>query len=165
MATNYSSSAMVYDSRTGGLIMTITGLRNHILDSQGAHANPFTAHLYSRLIRAPDLTLNPQACAENSQEYGWDKVQEMSDLIAHKRPNTKVVKASLMPEDFSSVWLEGTISSPGSTARNAFSSYSLLTNDASAFVAAQGRYDVVPRTTFQLLDFAQVLPFDGIKSS
>lgn len=154
LAKNYSSNAKVYDPKTGELIFKLTGLRYHMLDFQDT---PYAAHLYSRLVWEPDVTLSPQACATNRQIRGWDKVQEIADLFAHKKPNAKVVEASLVPGDSSSVWLENIVSSSESKARNAFGSYSLLTNDAPAAVAAQGRYESVPRTEFQLLDVSQVL--------
>ncbi|KUI67059.1 Lovastatin diketide synthase LovF [Cytospora mali] len=154
MAKNYSSSAKVYDPNTGMLIFKLTGLRYHMLDFQDT---PYASHHYSRLIWAPDLTLSPQACAINSQRREWDKVQEMVDLFAHKKPNAKVVEASLIPGDSSSVWLEGMVGSSRSNARKAFSSYNLLTSDATAAVATQSRYEAIPRTAFQLLNMAQAL--------
>ncbi|KAK7744645.1 Type I Iterative PKS [Cytospora paraplurivora] len=155
LTKNYSSNAKVYNPETGLLILKLTGLRYNELDLQ---VTPYASHLYSRLVWAPDVTLSPQACANHSQIRGWEKVQEITDLFSHKKPNTKVVEASLVPGDSSSVWLEGIISSSGSKARNAFGSYSLLTSDASAAVAAQIRYEGVPRVAFQFLDLSEALP-------
>ncbi|KAF2177304.1 ketoacyl-synt-domain-containing protein [Zopfia rhizophila CBS 207.26] len=138
MTKNYSSNTKIYDPETGNLIFKLTGLRYHMIDFQDT---PYAAHLYSRLVWGPDVTLSPQA----------------SDLIVHKKSNAKVVEALLMPQDYSSVWLEGLSSK--SKAQNAFGSYSLLTNDASAVVAAQSKYEAIPRTTFQLLDLSK--PFDS----
>lgn len=147
LAKNYSSNAKVYNPQTGELVVKLTGLRYHMLDFS---ETPYAAHLYSKLVWAPDVAISPQACATSSTR-GWEKVHEMADLLAHKMPNAKVVEASLIPGDAYSIWLQG-VSSTQSNARNAFSSYSLLSSDAAAVVAAQDKYGAVPRTGFQLFN-------------
>ncbi|KAI4952622.1 Type I Iterative PKS [Alternaria rosae] len=151
LAKNHSSSAKVYDPTTGGLVFKLTGLHYHMLDFQD---NPYAAHSYSRLVWGPDLTLSPQACG-SIKAAGWQQVQEIADLIAHKKANAKVIEASLIPGDSASVWLEGL--SSASKTRNAFKSYTLLTNDAPAIINAQSKYEHVPRTSFQLLDLGKPL--------
>jgi hypothetical protein len=148
---NYASDAKIFDSETGHLIFKLNGLRYHMLDFQDT---PYAAHLYSRLVWGPDLTLSPQAC-KTSGTTGWQNVQDIADLIAHKKPNAKVAETSLVPQDASSVWLEGI--SSDSKARNAFGSYILLASDASAIVLAQNKYESIPRTAFQLLDLGKPL--------
>ena len=91
----------------------------------------------------------PQACAEGDAK-GWSKVQQISDLFAHKKSNARVVEVSLVPQEGSSVWLEGL--SSASKARNAFGSYHFLTCDASAVVEAQSKYESAARTEIQLAD-------------
>jgi NADPH:quinone reductase-like Zn-dependent oxidoreductase/NAD(P)-dependent dehydrogenase (short-subunit alcohol dehydrogenase family) len=150
LTKNYLSNAKVFDAGSGRLAFKLTGLRYHMLDFQDS---PYAAHGYSRLVWKPDVTLSPQACAADAETRGWDKVQEIVDLIAHKKPNAKVIEASLVPQDSSSIWLEGLSSE--SKARTAFDSYSFLTNDATAVLAAQGQYETISRTAFQLLDVSK----------
>ncbi|KAK6082377.1 beta-ketoacyl synthase domain-containing protein [Seiridium cupressi] len=149
LTKNYSSSARVYDSENGKLVFKLTGLRYHSLDFQDT---PYSAHRYSTLVWGPDVTLSPSVFA-NGEKRGWDKVQEIADLVAYKKSNAKVVEASLISRDSSSVWLEGMSSE--SKARNAFGAYTFLTNDASAVVAAQGKYEAASRAEFQLYDVSK----------
>ncbi|RCI09139.1 hypothetical protein L249_1549 [Ophiocordyceps polyrhachis-furcata BCC 54312] len=149
LAVNYSPNLELYHPETGDLILRITGLSYRALDSQDT---PYSAHRCSRLVWKPDVTLSPQACAAGDSR-GWNKVQDIADLIAHKKPNAKVVEASLVPQDSASVWLEGI--SAESKARNAFVSYSFLSSDVEAVAAAQDKYEVIPRTAFQLSDISK----------
>ncbi|KAK9793518.1 putative Ketoacyl-synt-domain-containing protein [Seiridium cardinale] len=149
LTKNYSSSARFYDSENGKLVFKLTGLRYHSLDFQDT---PYSAHRYSTLVWSPDVTLSPSMFA-NGEKRGWDKVQEIADLVAHKKSNAKVVEASLISRDSSSVLLEGMSSE--SKARNAFGAYTFLTNDASAVVAAQGKYGAASRAEFQLYDVSK----------
>ncbi|KAI1103410.1 putative polyketide synthase [Jackrogersella minutella] len=153
LTKNYCSNAKVFDLDTGKMIFKLSGLRYHTLDFQDS---PYASHLYSKLVWGPDVMLSPQAC-EVKGVRAWEKADEIVDLIAHKKPNAKVVEVCLMPEDSSSVWLEGVSSE--SKARNAFGSCSLLMNDATALVTAQSKYGNFPRTTLQLFDTSK--PFQS----
>ncbi|KAI0421157.1 putative polyketide synthase [Xylaria grammica] len=148
---NYSSNARIYDPQSGQLILKLTGLRYHKLDFQDT---PYADHRYSRLVWAPDLTLSPQACSISS-ESDREKVQHVLDLIAHKRPNAKIVEMLFVPNEASSIWLDGLSSE--SRPRNAYGSHGFLTADATALVVAQAKYEALPRTKFHLLDASKHL--------
>ncbi|KAI0970360.1 putative polyketide synthase [Xylaria arbuscula] len=148
---NYASNCKVYDPVSKELLFKMTGLRYHKLDFQDT---PYAGHRYSRLVWAPDVVLSPQACIK-SNDNDWEKVQHVLDLVAHKKPNAKVVEVLLFPHETSSIWLDGV--SFESKARNAYGSHNLLTADATALVAAQAKYETMPRTTFHLLDASKHL--------
>ncbi|OTB08290.1 hypothetical protein M426DRAFT_52354 [Hypoxylon sp. CI-4A] len=159
LVKSYSSNAKIYDYKTGEMVFKLTGLRYHMLDFQDT---PYAAHRYSKLAWGPDVTLSPQAC-NSDVTFVWDKVQYVVDLIAHKKPNAKVVEALLVPNDSSSVWLEGLSSE--SKPRNAFGNYQLLTHDAPALIAAQTKYEAALRTAFELLDISKPLHSELDESS
>ncbi|KAI1361343.1 putative polyketide synthase [Xylaria arbuscula] len=148
---NYASNCRVYNPVSKELLLKMTGLRYRKLDFQDT---PYAGHHYSRLVWAPDVVLSPQACTTSS-ENDWEKVQHVLDLVAHKKPNAKVVEVLLFPHETSSIWLDGVSSE--SKARNAYGSHNLLTADATALVAAQAKYETMPRTTFHLLDASENL--------
>ncbi|KAI1817358.1 putative polyketide synthase [Poronia punctata] len=145
---NYASNAKVYNSTSGNLLFKLTGLRYHKLDFQDT---PYADHHYSRLVWAPDLSLSPQASNNvKSYEGNWEQLQHVLDLVAHKRPNAKVLEAVLVPNESSSLWLDGL--SPESKPRKAYGSYAFLTADPTALVSCQTKHDGLPRTAFNLLD-------------
>ncbi|RDA93594.1 hypothetical protein CP533_6132 [Ophiocordyceps camponoti-saundersi (nom. inval.)] len=149
LAKDYSSIAKIYDSETGDLMLKMDGLRYHSVDF---HDTPYAAHRYCRLFWKPDVTFSPQACAAGDSR-GWDKVQDIAELIAHKKPNARVVEASLLTGDSASVWLEGI--STESKARNAFGSYSFVNSDAEAVDTARAKYGATSQTAFQLSDISK----------
>ncbi|RDA88311.1 hypothetical protein CP532_6585, partial [Ophiocordyceps camponoti-leonardi (nom. inval.)] len=149
LAKDYLTNATLHESRSGNVILQMSGERCQAVDLQDT---PYTAHRYSRLVWKPDVTLSPQACA-GGDSRGWNKAQDIADLVAHKKPNARVVEASLVAQDSASVWLEGI--SPESKARNAFGSYSFVSSDVEAVAAAQAKYGAIPRTVFRFSDISQ----------
>jgi acyl transferase domain-containing protein/NADPH:quinone reductase-like Zn-dependent oxidoreductase len=152
LTKNYASNAKVYDVENGELVFRLTGLRYHMLDFQDT---VYAAHRYSRLVWGPDLTLSPHACGVTTTTDGWGRVQDILDLVAHKKPNAKVIEVVLVPGESSSVWLEGL--STASSQRHAFGSHQLMIGDASALVASQAKYEAIPRTAFSFFDKNTIL--------
>ncbi|KAF2970301.1 hypothetical protein GQX73_g3288 [Xylaria multiplex] len=158
LTENYSSNAKVYDAESGELIFKLTGLRYSVLDFD----TPYSTHRYSRLDWQPDIILSPEVF-QLSNASGWQEVQEIADLVAHKKPNLKVVEIIQLPDDSSSVWIEGLSSE--SKARNAFGSYVLLTQHATTHVAAQMKYETVPHTGFRLIDLRKAMHMEPEEST
>lgn len=158
-AKNYASSAKVYDFETGELIFKLTGLRYHKLDFQDS---PYAAHKYSRLLWAPDITLGPQVCGNDGQSDSAN-IQQILDLVAHKSPNARVLELLLLPHEATSFWLEGLSSQ--SKPRNAYGSYKLMTDDATALVETQTKYATLPRTSFDYIASGNILGLDQGKPS
>ncbi|PNY20705.1 Polyketide synthase [Tolypocladium capitatum] len=144
---NYKSTAVVRDTESGKLLLKLTGLRYHKLDTQ---EDPYSSHTYSRVSWKPDLTHLTQEgiSALSTQE---DVLGAFIDLAAHKFPNLNVLEASTIPSDDTSVWLEG---SDDPSIRAASRSFQFSSVDATAVVAAEEKYGTKPNRTFAALDIA-----------
>jgi acyl transferase domain-containing protein len=161
---NYSSSGSVYDPTTGNLVFEITGLRYHRLETrEDVHA----AHTYTRLVWKPDITFlnEPQLRQLTIESSGTSLDDEMNpletlskviNLVAHKKPNLKVMEINLDPKDTSSLWLQRDFAD--TSARAAVKQYHFIFNDANALINAQEQYGEAASAVFALLDFTKPEP-------
>jgi acyl transferase domain-containing protein len=158
---NYSSSGSVYDPTTGNLVFEITGLRYHRLETrEDIHA----AHIYTRLGWKPDITFldEPQLCRlimENSatslddEKNPSETLSKVINLVAHKKPNLKVMEINLDPKDTSSLWLQQDLAD--TSARGAAKKYHFIFNDAKALINAQEQHEEAGSAVFALLDLTK----------
>ncbi|KAK8429569.1 putative polyketide synthase [Phyllosticta citricarpa] len=142
-AKNYMADATVYEPESGAFLFQVRGLRFHKLEmSAGSYAN----HKFTRLSWKPDVTAITQEGLNNVQNFlkpGPDPassaVQAMLDLFAHKTPNLKLAEIVLIPNDYSSLWLEES-SASSTVLREACRKYAFASSDAKALVNVREKY-------------------------
>ena len=159
---SYMSNASVYDPNDGSLLFSVKGLRYHRLDTQ---EDPYAAHNYSRVTWKPDITFLPQesidemaqkafqSSASSDQDPAWDIANELIDLVAHKKPNVKVMEVNMVRDDSTSVWLDGNVSDKST--RAAYSQYHYTSIDANALITTQAEYEGKGNSQFSLLDISK----------
>jgi hypothetical protein len=158
---NYMSNASVYDPDTGALVFQVSGLRYHQLD---VHEHQHANHNYSQIFWKPDITyLTTDKLLElpTEETYGNTsqgsslptRVSQLIDLIAHKKPNLKVLEVNMTPGDLTSAWLDGTNFDKGS--RAACLDYQLAASDATTLMSAEEKYGAQGDTKFSLLDLSR----------
>jgi Polyketide synthase dehydratase len=143
---NYMSDASVYDPETGLLLMELSGLRYSKLDTR---EDPHAAHSYSRVDWKPDITLTKQDQVlglrnETTSNDSKDDQLPMTfnqviDMIAHKKPNLRVMEFQMAFPDLESLWLEGNGWFDNSY-RSACSQYCFASMDAAVLIEAGERY-------------------------
>jgi hypothetical protein len=155
---NYMSNASVYDPDTGSLLLELSGLRYHKLSTR---ENPHAAHSYCRVDWKPDIAYvrQDQLLDLNSGTYGKSTYSTLSmtavqviDLIAHKKPNLKVMEFQMVFPDLESLWLEGDFDK---AIRATYSQYCFTSMDAALLVKAEGKYEANRNTEFSLLDLTR----------
>ncbi|KAK7542637.1 putative polyketide synthase [Phyllosticta citribraziliensis] len=140
---NYMADATVYEPESGAFLFQVRGLRFHKLEmTAGSHAN----HKFTRLAWKPDVTAITQEGLTNVQNFlkpgpdpALSAVQTMLDLFAHKMPHLKLAEIVLIPNDFSSLWLEETNAS-SSVLREACRKYVFASSEAKALVNVREKY-------------------------
>lgn len=158
---NYVSYASVYDQATGDLLFQVSGLRYHKLDTR---ENPYAAHNYSRVIWKPDITWLSQeailkvpskyvSSSSGSGDVALGTVNEIIDLVSHKKPNVKVMEVNMISGDSSSMWLDGSLSE--NTFRAASRAFHFVSPDAKALIDAQEIYSAHGNSNFDLLDISK----------
>ena len=159
---NYMSEVTVYDTDTGSLLFQMSGLRYHKLDTRGdVHA----AHSYSQVAWKPDITCltqeklsdllsgEPGGRAPHADGQPTGKLKQLIDLIAHKKPNLKVMEVNIVVGDSTSVWLDSL--GLAKSSRAAHNQCSFVTNDAAALLEAQEKYEAQSNAEFSLIDFTK----------
>ncbi|KAI9742768.1 MAG: hypothetical protein M1818_003497 [Claussenomyces sp. TS43310] len=158
---NYMSDAKVYNKETGALLLQVSGLRYHKLDTR---ESPHTAHAYSRVDWKPDITyLNQEKLAllpaqeiynvMNEDTIVPSKIHQVIDLVAHKKPNLRVMEVNMMVADLESVWLEGT--NFDKTVRTTCSHYHFASIDATALMGAQEKFSSQSNIEFSVMDISK----------
>ena len=147
-ANNYLSNCSVFDPETGSLLLKLSGLRYHKLDTG---ARPHAAHTYNSSVWKPDVTF-----LTNSQlpyievEENTSKLNHVIDLVAHKKPGLKIMEVNLSPTDQSSIWLQASDQS----ARSAYQQYAFVSADPNTLISVQAKYETRRKCAFSLLDIA-----------
>ncbi len=157
---NYMSDASVYDPDTGALLLELSGLRYHRLDTR---EDPHAAHSYSRVDWKPDVTHLRQdqlLClrTENTSNDSKDDqlsstVSQFIDLIAHKKPNLRVMEFQMAFPDLESLWLEG--DQFENSYRAACSQYCFASMDADVLVKAGEKYEAQRSMECVILDLTR----------
>lgn len=145
---NYLSNCSVYDPDTGSLLLQLSGLRYHKLDTgERSQSN----HVYNRSVWRPDVTFLSQAQLPSLEiEKSTSKLNHVIDLIAHKKPGLKVMEVNLSLSDTSSIWFEVAEKS----SRSAYLQYLFISADPNSLISVQAEYEGQRKTAFSLLDMA-----------
>ncbi|KAI9781693.1 MAG: Type I Iterative PKS [Peltula sp. TS41687] len=159
-AANYKWHASVYDSQNKSLLFQISGLRGHKLVIR---ESPDTSHTYSRLAWKPDISFfsQRQLLGLRNDEQGNPHRQEghrslaivhqIIDMVAHKRPNLKVMEINTLIRS-DSIWLDGGVLN--SSSRAACRRYHLALSTAGALLDAQGKYETLGDGALSVLDLS-----------
>lgn len=146
------SNASVFDPLSGDFIMELKGLVFTPLDvGKSTHQS----HTYSRLSWKPDWS-HLDNSERLQQALASDKVdpeievQELLDLVAHKKPNLKILELNLVPGDAKSLWLSRSASDH--SIRGAFSEFHLACDQADDVSAAEDLYSQTPNVSFLILN-------------
>ena len=146
------SNASAFDPLSGDFIMELKGLVFTPLDvDKSVHQ----LHTYSRLSWKPDWS-HLDNSERLQQALASDKVdpeievQELLDLVAHKKPNLKILELNLVPGDAKSVWLSR--SAIDHSVRGAFGEFHLACDHADDVSAAEDLYSQTQNVRFLILD-------------
>lgn len=158
---NYMSDAKVYDQESGALLLQLTGLRYRKLDTR---QSPHAGHAYSRVDWKPDITyLDEEKLAtlltQDIYSIGDDEnvvpasIHKVIDMIAHKKPNLKVLEVNMIAADHESVWLDGVYFDRA--VRAAYSQYHFASSDATALMKAQEKFSAQSNIEFSVMDLSR----------
>ncbi len=154
------SNASVFDPLSGDFIMELKNLVFTLLD---VNKSVHQSHTYTRLSWKSDWSHldNSERLQQALDSVGADpeiETQELLDLVAHKKPNLKVLELNLVPGEGESLWL----SRPASdhSIRGAFSEFHLACDYVDDVSAAKDLYMQTPNINFLVLnprsdDFSQ----------
>lgn len=145
-AKSFYSNCSVFDPASGDIMLKMDGLRYHKLDTG---SDMHDRHTYNRTVWRPDVTFLSQdqlySLAQNDNALD---IQQLIDLIAHKKPAVKVLEASCVAGDTSSLWFSG----GDSLIRRGYDQYSYVSSDAKALIGAKEDYESMKRASFDLCD-------------
>ena len=156
---NYTVDVNVFDVDTGLLLFQLSKLRTSILNTRAvSHIDP----IYCSLNWKPDIAfLSPEALAISLDlrptKVGddWAAINEVIDLIAFKTPNLNVFEGMTIPDDPTSIWLDGVLESSG--VRTAYESFQFAHVDAKALLTAQNKYGMSKCADFSVKDISSTL--------
>lgn len=183
---NLASQTTVYDTQTGKVLMRLTGLRYHRMDSANSR---YSNHKYSRVAWQPDISLfsmpdptstkhgllpdSPKAASVPGLVGMFNTAGRLLDVVAHKKPTLRVLEVNFVTDNMTmSVWLAP---SEGDGAechlRSACPKFRFSCPDSSALLKAQELYQsqsgaaddsgVLPGTLeFSLAGPGPVIPLD-----
>lgn len=145
-AKSYLSNCAVYNPDTASPLLKLDGLRYHKLDTGiDTHA----AHTYTRAMWKPDITfLSQDQLYSLPVDSSSSSVQEIIDLVAHKKPSLKVLEVNMCIGDTSCFWFERL----GTASRSTYSSFQFSSSDAKALISVQSDYQGHKGTSFVLQD-------------
>ncbi|MCJ1384548.1 hypothetical protein MMC17_007665 [Xylographa soralifera] len=145
-AKSFFSSCSVFDQASGKIMLKMNGLRYHKLDMG---SDMHDQHTYNRTIWRPDITfLSQEQLYSLSCNDSSGGIRQLFDLIAHKKPAVKVLEASCVAGDTTSLWFSGETS----PIRSAYAQYSYVSSDVRALMIAKENYEMMKRTSFDLID-------------
>ncbi|KAF4334740.1 polyketide synthase [Fusarium beomiforme] len=160
-AKNYMSNARVYDPETGHLLLQLSGLRYHRIETG---SSVYDTHTFSALSWEPDITLLSSAHfvkvfeqGEKSDDVGFAAVSRIVTLAAFKKPNQRVLELNTVYGESESVWLTSIASHEilGKACRH----YSYHLSDPNSLVEAGEKYGST-KTDLALLDEGQAAVAD-----
>ncbi|KAH8646008.1 polyketide synthase [Tricladium varicosporioides] len=151
---NYKSDVAVYDSTSKGLLFEVSGLHFHQLEV----LNPENAnHVFCNLNWKPDisfLTQDKLAAITSNNTSTSDRVQQLLDIAAHKKPGLKVMEVNISSADESALWLEDG-NQDRLLSRTACKEYRFSTPDANTLMNIQEKYASQSSAKFELVDFTR----------
>jgi hypothetical protein len=144
-AKNYMSSCNIYDSRSGDFLMQLSGLRYVKLDT----ASMPDPHTFDRVSWKPDVSfLTQDKLAYLSSEDSTAKVDQVVDLIAHKKPALKVLEINLDETDSSCAWF----ASGDSSSRAAYLEYAFTSANAMNLIGVQTKHGAERNSSFHIMN-------------
>ena len=158
---NYKSNVTVYCSTTGSMLFQVSGLHYHAIETGKEDQR---RHTYTRVSWKPDITYLSQrglhaiamdtssTTSRNQKDGPATIINRLVDMIAHKKPNLKVMEVNMVPGEPKSIWLDGDCFDKSS--RAACCQYLLTSNTARGLLDAQEKYDS-GNTEITLLDLTQ----------
>jgi acyl transferase domain-containing protein len=153
---NYLSNATVHNPETKEVIVQLSGLRYHRLDTG---FDPLGAHTLSQISWRRDITfLSPLSIPSglSTKPTFAAASDDLLDLIAHRKPVLKVLEVNLDGGNAESIWF----GKGESAIRSAYRDYKFASADATAIVNAQASYESHRATDFALLDLTKPLSED-----
>ncbi|KAK0635463.1 hypothetical protein B0T17DRAFT_485578 [Bombardia bombarda] len=157
-AKSYFANCSVYDSKTGALLVQMSGLRFAKLD---VIQKP-DPHVFDTVSWKPDITfLSQDKWARLDSATSETEVSTIIDLVAHKKPALKVLEVSLDPADASSIWFE----TEDESARIAYVQYDFASSDAKDLIGIQSKYESKRNSSFLLVNPTEEslgLPADSV---
>lgn len=151
---NFLSNATVHHPSTKQILVRLSGLRYHRLDTG---YEPLAAHTLSQISWKEDVTFySPRTTLPGHSSF-LSAADEILDLIAHKKPLLKVLEVNLNSGDTGSVWFDR---GDGAT-RAAYLDYTLASGDATALVDVQAKYGSRRSSTFALTDYTKPAAHEG----
>ena len=110
---NYLSNTTIFDQASGAMILKLSGLRYHKLETR---PSLYDAHKYTRISWKPDMRHLSQAGLSDFLAQSLEKdlspssqredpIDEVIDLVAHKKPNLNVLEINDVAGDDTSLWL------------------------------------------------------------
>lgn len=158
---SYKSNVSVYDSQSKKLLLQMSGLRYHKLDTR---ENLHASHVYTQLTWRPDVSFLTQdqllSHLNDKHEHAFRSDEKSSvapfhqvlDMVAHKLPNLRVVEINML-KGSGSVWLDEKRAS--NTLRVACRQYTLASMDAASLLESQDRYGEYNNTDFTIIDLTK----------
>ncbi len=147
---NYISGCSVHDPDSGALLLRLTGLRYHKLDT----GLVLDGHTYNLSTWRPDISfLSQDQIFDLDLDGSTSRLGAIIDLIAYKKPALKVVEVNLSPTDTSNLWFEE--SESHDSFRAAYEQYHFASSDAKVLIDIQTGYEAQRNTSFSLLDLGK----------
>ena len=147
---SYISGCSVHDPDSGALLLRLTGLRYHKLDT-GMVSD---GHTYNLSTWKPNISfLSQDQIFDLDIDGSTSRLGAIIDLIAYKKPALKIVEVNLSPTDTSNLWFEEA-GSHDST-RAAYEQYHFASSDARVLIDIQTGYEARRNTSFSLLDLGK----------
>lgn len=159
LTKNFMSDSSVYDTESGNLLVRISGLRYHKLDTR---ESPYEAHKYSSVVWKPDFEhLSQSALSEfpgrifDGTTSGLESLHSLLNLAAHKNPRLRVLETVSIADISDSLWLD--VDEKHRSSRVATSHIKYATANADGMLAVQERHESAPNAEFAILDITQPL--------
>ncbi len=158
---NFMTHASVYDSKSGSLVLKMSGLRYNELNAlKHAHGS----HTYARLTWRPDVSFiseqqlhsiapkEPTVITAEDRNPSWMELHHMIEMIAHKKPNLAVMEVN-MNSGSHSTWLEGDIFDE--SLRAGCTRYRITSNTSSDLLNAQTKFGKNAIVEFSICDITK----------
>lgn len=155
---NYTASSSVYNKETGELLLRISRMQPHSLDSPD---NDHIVHKYTKVTWNPDISLmsNSQLAhsvfkqstsnVDNASGLAFEKIAKIVELNTHKNPSLKFLEVSFIGDTADTWWSYGRESFPRLAAQ---CDYHLSLPTDSALVKAQLEFKEEENSTLYVHD-------------
>ena len=159
LTKNFMSDSSIYDMQSENLLVRISGLRYHKLDTR---ESPYEAHKYSSVVWKPDFEHLSELALDGSKNPIFDSklpnqeyLHVLLDLAAHKKPRLRVMEIVSVANASDSLWLD--VDEKHKSARDATTNIKYATVDSDGMLAVQERHEGAPNVGFAILNIKQPL--------